>query len=122
MPKFLYTVLIASAVLWGALFKFMDSFEPTEAATISIFEILLTVTLTVTFSVPVFILLYKRAPIHTNLKPLYRKSLKWAGFFASGVVLAVLLKILNVLTYLNFILLVLLYFVVFRKLMSKRQA
>lgn len=120
MPKFLYTVIIAAVIMWAVILKFMDSFEPVGVAAISVFELLLLITLTLTFSIPVFSVLYKRAPMHTNLRPLFRKSLKWAVFFASGIALAVLLKIAGVLTYLNLILLTLLYFVLFRKLMSKR--
>ncbi|HLB51318.1 hypothetical protein A3F07_00040 [candidate division WWE3 bacterium RIFCSPHIGHO2_12_FULL_38_15] len=120
MPKFLYTVIIAAVIMWAIMLKFMDTFEPNGAAAISVFELLLLITLTITFSVPVFVVLYKHAPMHTNLRPLFRKSLKWSVFFASGVALAVLLKITDVLTYLNLILLTLLYFVLFRKLVSKR--
>ena len=110
MPKFIYTILIIDAVVWGIVAKFMFGSKPDSAVNFSVFLILFLVALTLTFSMPIYFYLYRKSPTFTNLRFIFRKSLKYGFYIGLCVCLILVLKFLHILTVLNAVLFLVLYF------------
>lgn len=108
MHKFIYTILIICLALWGLFAYILFNVSPESFQGILVFIIVLMFAMSFTFSVPIYIFYYKRAPTFSNLRYLYRKSLKWGLFLGAGICGYLLLRILKVDTLVNVGLLVLL--------------
>lgn len=112
MPKFIYTILIFDVAVWGIIVKFVFDNKPDLIANVSLFLILLLIALSLTFSIPIYFYFYKKSPTFTNLRFIFRKSLKYGFYIGLCVCLLFVLKFLHVLTVLNAFLFVVLYFTV----------
>ena len=110
MPKFIYTILIFDAAIWGVIAKFMLSNKPDSVVNIAVFLLLLLVALSLTFSMPIYFYFYRKSPTFTNLRFIFRKSLKYGFYIGLCVCLILVLKFFGVLTILNAILFLVLYF------------
>jgi hypothetical protein len=119
MPKFLYTALFLMVVFWGLWFRELHLTTPDSFLSKVPLLVLLFLSLGTTLSLPLYYLFYKQAPVLTNLKPIYRRSLRWSFFFSGGITFYFFLKVFGLLNPLNLILLLLLYFLLFFQL-SKR--
>lgn len=116
MPKFLYTIILAAVLLWGLCLKILTSVKPDSFFNILLFLVPLFFALALTLSVPFYFYFFKFAPTFTNLKNLYRRSLKWSVFFALGMTIVVSLKVFAVLNVINFILFCILYYAIYSQL------
>ncbi len=110
MPKFIYTILIIDVAVWGIIAKFIFGSKPDTIVNIIIFLSLLLVALTLTFSMPIYFYFYRKSPTFTNLRFIFRKSLKYGFYIGLCVCLILVLKFLHVLTVLNAVLFLVLYF------------
>lgn len=108
MHKFIYTILIICLALWGLFAYILFNVSPESLQGVFIFITVLMFAMAFTFSVPIYFFYYKRAPTFSNLRYLYRKSLKWGVFFGASLCGYLLLRILKVDTLVNVGLLLLL--------------
>ncbi len=116
MPKFMYTIFVISGVAWLSFYRFITHIPPDSYFRIVLFNVLLILSLTLTFSIPIYFYFHYKAPTFTNLRFLYRKSLRWSLFFAAGIVFVVVLKIFELDTPLNLILFGLFYVLLYMQL------
>lgn len=85
MPKFLYTILFMSALLWGVVFMLVLKLPPISFLNIFIFLTTLFVALSFTLSFCFYIFFAKKLPVQTNPRIIYKKSLKWGLFISFGI-------------------------------------
>lgn len=85
MPKFLYTVVTFAAITWWVLIKIVTKYPP--EGNLLILGVLLLVFLAIasTVSIPGYFFFKRKAPDFTNLRVLYRRSLK-VSFVAAGCI------------------------------------
>jgi hypothetical protein len=121
MPKFIYTVILLTLVSWGIWIHRLIKTSPDSTCSILIFLFFLFCSLALTFSIPIYMLFYRKAPTLTNLRPLYRRALKWSVFFSSGIILLLTLKAFDVLSIFNAGLLLALYTAVFMHFKKKNR-
>lgn len=126
MPSFLYTIFILVGGLWFWFYYYLTNNSPVDfdnkllIKNVIFMLVLLFLALSVTFSVPVYFYLHKKAPTFTNLRFLYRKSLKWGGFFGFGIAFLLGLRVFELDNIINVALFLFLYFLIFSQLRSKR--
>jgi len=125
MPKFLYTILFLMITFWTLLMKHWFLVDPipegkTDVNAVLIFLLLLFLALITTLSIPIYYFFHKKAPTFSNLRYLYRKSLKWSTFFSFGVVLYMGLRAFNLDTAINTFLFLVMYILMFLQLRSSR--
>lgn len=116
----MYTIIVLALVLWGICLHVLFSVAPGSVSGKFTFLIPLFLALTATISIPMYFFFFNKAPTFTNLKLLYRRSLKWALFFSFGLSVIVGLKIFGVFTIINVILFCILYFAVYMQLRSSK--
>jgi len=116
MPKFLYTIIVLALILWIWCIRVLSTVPPDSLTNILQFLISFFMALALTLSIPAYFFFYKKAPTFTNLKQLYRRSLKWSVFLAFGFTAVVGLKAFGSLTPLNLLLFVILYYAMFAQL------
>jgi len=125
MPKFLYTIIFLMVTFWTLLVRHWFLVDPlpdgiTDSNAILIFLLLLFLALITTLSVPIYYFFHKKAPTFSNLRFLYRKSLKWSTFFSFGIVLFLGLRAFNLDTIINIFLFLVTYVLMFLQLRSSR--
>lgn len=120
MPTFMYTVIFASIMLWAFLYRFMGTVAPDGFSNIFTFLALLFLAVSLTLSMPIYFYLQAKAPTFSNLRYLYRKSLRWSMFLALGPVFYLGLRAFNLDNLINTILYFVLYLLVFLQLRTKR--
>lgn len=101
MPRFLITVFLATAASFTGLVLFMKYVEPSGSRNLIIFFVLFWAFLTFLISLPTYALKYKFAPRLSNLKNVYRNSLRFSAFSALVLVGIAILKVLNSLNPIN---------------------
>ncbi len=101
MPRFLLTVFLATAASFTGLVLFMKYTEPSGTRNLIIFFFLFWVFLTFLISIPTYAINYKFAARLSNLKNVYRNSLRFSAFLAFALVGIACLKVLNSLNPLN---------------------
>jgi len=109
MPKFMYTIIILTLMFWGIWINRLNNSKPDSTLNILIFLGLLFFSLILSFSIPIYFYLYKKASTFTSLRLIYRRSLKWSLFFSSGIVLLLTLKAFSAMSFVNAGLLIVLY-------------
>jgi hypothetical protein len=114
MPKFLYTVLIAAVVSWGLFINQFLNTSTEGVGDVALFLVNLFISLSFTFSIILYFFFYKKAPSFTNLKFVYRKSLKWSLYFYYGILVLIFLKATTLLNIINLILFLVLYYFLFK--------
>lgn len=88
MPKFLYTIFLLAFTLWVSWFRILLYTTPNSALNIFTFLFLFFASITITTSIIFYFFSYKKAPDFTNLRLMYRKTLKWSsltGFIITGL-------------------------------------
>ncbi len=120
MPKFIYTIILSSLILWILLLRKVTFTQPNTTTSVIEFLLLLFLALTSTLSLAFYVIYYKKAPKFTNLKHIYRKSLKWAGFIGLYVAAIASLKAFKVLNIVDFLILTILFYITYAKLKKKR--
>lgn len=125
MPKFLYTIIILIVIFWTLLVRQMFLVNPLpegvqDVNAVLMFLLLLFLALNTTFSIPTYFILHKRAPTFSNLRFLYRKSLRWSTFLSFGIVFYLGLVVFKLDTYINTFLFLVTYVLIFLQLRSSR--
>lgn len=120
MPKFIYTIILLSLLSWLELYHYISHTAPDTLYKIVFFLFILFVALALTFSLPIYLIFHVRVPSFSNLKYLYRRSLKWALFLSFGVSFSAALWIFNLANLVNLALFVILYALVFMQLRGRR--
>lgn len=120
MPKFLYTILILSVLLWWGLIKIFTTKAPDSPQIILVSVGLLFLALTLTFSIPIYFYFYKKVPNFTNLKFVYRKSFRWSGVFSLFITGVLALRAFNLATPINLTLFLILCAMIVLYLRGKR--
>ncbi|MFC1756218.1 hypothetical protein ACFLZK_02385 [Patescibacteria group bacterium] len=125
MPKFLYTILFLMVTFWTLLVRHWFLVDPLpdgarDINAILIFLLLLFLALITTLSLPIYYFFHKQAPTFSNLRFLYRKSLKWSTFFSFGFVLYLGLRAFNLDTTINIFLFLVMYVLMFLQMRSTR--
>lgn len=121
MPKFLYTVIFLNIISWGTWAYRLINTKPDSTFNILIFLATFFTSLSLTLSLPIYLYFHKKAPNFTNVRFLYRKSLKWSLFFSSGILLLLTLKAFGVMNTLNAGLLIIIYITVFMHFKKKNR-
>lgn len=120
MPKFIKFIAVVTVLLWGWLTFLINKTMPSSYTSIFLFLSVLFLALSFSFSFPFYVIYKKRLPNFTNLKLLYRKSLKWGMFISFGVVGIAFLKALNLINLLNAGLFALLWVGIFFQIKGKK--
>lgn len=120
MPKFLYTIVVASIASWIGFYSYLTSTSPDTFTDILIFLGILLFALVMTLSLPIYYILHKQAPTFSNLRFLYRKSLKWSLFFSFGLVFLMGLRAYGLDNLVNVTLFVIFYFLLYIQIFNKR--
>jgi len=99
VPKFLFTVIIATLLVWTLFITFILKFPPENFIIIFAFLILMYFCLSLTLSIPLYF--YKQNRTRT-LKPrqVYRFGVRWGSFFSiiiTGIAGMRAFRILNLL-------------------------
>lgn len=120
MPSFLYTVIVINVFLWWYLVHWMITSRPDSAVNIFTFLFILFCALGLTLTFPFYFYFFKKVPLMTKLRAIYRRSLKWGFFLSSGVTFILGMKAFGVLTIINLILFTVLYYAIYLQLRAKR--
>ena len=120
MPKFIKFVVVLAVLLWVWLAFLVLKTLPNSYVSIFLFLGVLFLALSFTISLPFYFIYCKKLPNFTNLKLLYRKSLKWGMFISFGVVGLLFLKALNLINLLNSGLFGLLWIGIFFQIKGKK--
>ena len=120
MPKFLYTVFLATILSCIYVWNILVNTKPESTTQIVMFLITLGLAVGLVLSIIIYFLLLNRSPNFTNLKYLYRKSLKIGLVISSGVTLYLGLRAASLDNILNTILLVGIYIVILSNLFRRR--
>jgi len=108
-------------VLFWALFaKHVFYVEPNSLDAILIFHLLLFLALMSTLSLPFYFYFHVRAPTFSNLRFLYRKSIKWSTYLAFGIVSFMILRAFNLDNIVNITLFLIMYVLAFLQMRTKR--
>jgi len=110
---------------WTLLMKHWFLVDPipegkTDVNAVLIFLLLLFLALITTLSIPIYYFFHKRAPTFSNLRYLYRKSLKWSTFLSFGLILYMGLRAFNLDTTINTFLFLVMYVLMFLQMRSSR--
>ena len=120
MPKFLYTILGFTVLLWTGVYFLGKNLAPDTITNIFVFLCYLWVVLSVTFSIPVYFYFFRQAPKYTELRNIYRRSLKWGCYASFGVVGYLCLRAFKLVTVFNVVLFLALYIAVFVHIRTKK--
>lgn len=119
MPKFIYTIAISTVVSWYGIYIFIKNNEPDGVITIAVFLLLLFSSLLLFLSIPFYYFFHSRAPSFSNLRYLYRKSVKWASFLSFSTVFMLGLKMFGLASWINTILFIIIMIIVYLRFNSK---
>ncbi len=92
MPKFLYTTVIVSLLLWLSAYKYIFYSKPSTFLSIFIFLLLIFFAVLATASIPLYFYFHYKAPTFSNLRQVYRKSLRWSAYLSFGLVFLMMLR------------------------------
>lgn len=120
MPKFLYTIIALAIISWVYWVNLLTQSAPDSRVKIVQFLISLGIALSFTLSLAVFVILIKKSPNFTNMKYLYRKSLKISVTIASGIILYLGLRAYSLANILNTLLLLGIYVIVLSNTLRRR--
>jgi hypothetical protein len=120
MPKFLYTIIVLSTVFWALFVRHVYYTEPDSLERVLIFLLLLFLALMSTLSLPIYFYFHAKAPTFSNLRFLYRKSIKWSTYIALGVVFYLGLDAFNLDNIVNVTLFLIVYILAFLQMRTKR--
>jgi len=120
MPKFLYTIIFLSTLFWVLFARNAYVTQPDSLDTILIFLLLLFLALLSTLSLPIYFYFHAKAPTFSNLRFLYRKSIKWSTYLAFGVVLYMGLRAFSLDNIVNIALFLIMYVLAFLQMRSTR--
>ncbi|MBP7927792.1 hypothetical protein KAZ57_01455 [Patescibacteria group bacterium] len=120
MPKFVITILLFAAILWYGVFFSLTKTQPDSFNSIIGFLLRLFLALSLTLSLPVYFYLHKKAPTFSNLRHLYRKSIKWSMYVSFGAVFVLGLRAFNLGSWLNIGLFLVFYFLMYGYLKGPR--
>lgn len=121
MPGFIYTIIFFTIALWSGLLYIGNKIAPDTLQNIFVFLAFMYLTLGVTISLPIYFLLHRKAATYTNLRKIYRNSLKWSFFVSFGIVGTLGLKAFDLINPLNYGLFLLLYFVTYMQIKQKKR-
>ena len=96
MPRFLYTMAGLDLILWILWFRILVKIRPESPVNIIIFLSVLFAALTLLLSLPIYKRLHKKSPQFTNLRVIYRRSLKWAMFYGGAITILMALRAFKV--------------------------
>src|SRR5687768_7656714 len=120
MPKFIYTFIVSTLVLWVVVLFLGANISPDSGINIFIFLFGLFLGFGMTFTILSFLFFSRKFHIYATPRVLVRKAFKW-GFYASfGLTSLLTLKAFDLLTILNTILFLVIYFVLFNQFRSSR--
>ena len=120
MPKFLWTVIVLTASILAALILTISKTSPENTKNIAFFLIELFLFLTLLFSFIFYIVNYKRAPKYSDLRNIYRASIKPSLFLSTFITGTAVMKVAKALTPLNFILFTIFLICMFKLTSVKR--
>ncbi len=121
MPKFLFTVISISVILWVFVVFLINIISPDNLVNVFLLLFVLGIALSHSFSIPLYYYFHKRASAMTSLKMVYRRSVKWSIFLAFGVCATLMFKAFDLINILNYGLFLVLYASLFFWLKSKRR-
>lgn len=113
MPKFLYTVILLVVILWGIVYRLVNGFSPESSLIVLLFLVVLFFALALTLSIPVYVVLLKRAPRFTVLREIYRKAIRISLYISFGIILMLILRWLNLFNPITFVLFIAFYLLTF---------
>lgn len=120
MPKFLYTIIVLSILFWALFGRHVYLTEPNTLDNVLIFHLLLFLALMLTLSLPIYFYFHAKAPTFSNLRFLYRKSIKWSTYLAFGVVVFMILRAFRLDNIVNISLFLIMYVLAFLQMRSTR--
>jgi len=120
MPKFIYTIILLSALFWFLFGRHVYLTEPVSLDAVLIMLLLLFLALMSTLSLPIYFYLHAKAPTFSNLRFLYRKSIKWSTYLAFGAVFYMGLRAFKLDNIVNITLFLIMYVLAFLQMRTKR--
>jgi len=121
MPKFIYTITFVSVLLWVLVVWLINHFVPDNFLIIFMFLGIIFCALSVTLSLPLYVYFHKKATSLTNLKLIYRRSIKWGVFLAIGITGTLFFKAFDLINIFNYGLFLLLYAFLFSWFKSRNR-
>ena len=119
MPKSIFTMMVLDALIWYFWIRALFNTKYEGTADILKFLLLLFLALGLGLSVPLYFYFFKKAPDFTNLRLLYRRSIKWGFYLSFGVVFVAGLKAFEILNIINMILFAVLYVAMFHQIKGR---
>lgn len=105
----MYTVLLATTFLWYGIYRVLTQQTPESTSIVLLFLGLLFFAIILTLSIPLYFILLKKAPRFTELREIYRKSIKISGYISLGIIILLGLNILELLNIITLALFTMLY-------------
>ena len=121
MPKFIYTITFVSVLLWVLVVWLINHFVPDNFLIIFMFLGIIFCALSVSLSLPLYGYFHKKATSLTNLKLIYRRSIKWGVFLAIGITGTLFFKAFDLINIFNYGLFLLLYAFLFSWFKSRNR-
>ena len=121
MPNFLYTVIALSILTWGALLKYMNSVPPETNLSKALFCLLFFAAASLSLSVIYYRYEFKKAPKMSDLKKLYRNTIKRSLYLSAIMTSIVFLKIFDLLSPISVLVLALVVGVIYRSYSKRRR-
>jgi hypothetical protein len=121
MPKYVKSLLVLCVLLWvWWVYLLFLGILPNSYGEIFLFLGVLFFSLGLTFSFIFYFIYVKKYPSFTDMRVLFRRSLKWGFFISFGFIGLGFLKALNIISLLNAGLFGLLYAATFIQLRGRR--
>jgi hypothetical protein len=98
----------------------MNSTPPDTTEKILIALLILFFALGLSLAIPLYLRLKKKLPDLANQRVIFRKSIKWSFFLASGLVFIFFAKAFNVLNIANLLLFAIFYYAIYLQLRAKK--
>lgn len=120
MPKFFYTVILATLAAWAGVFIVGSEIVPDSSPHILIFMFSLLVAVGISLTACVFVYLNRRASLFMDRHVLFKKSLKYGYFLGFFIVGILTLRVFDIATPLNYFLFTFLCLVLYKQFKSSR--
>jgi hypothetical protein len=119
MPRFMYTIIFLSCVLWLVTGVWVFMVTPDSITKIFVLLFIIFCAISLSLSVPIFFAEIKRAHHHGLEKPTYRRSLRLSMFIGLFITGTLGLKAFNLVNVINVILFLILCGTIFPFVIKK---
>ena len=120
MPRFLYSVIFVTLLLWGTIIYMIFNIPPASIILICLFLVLMFFGFSTLVSFPIYFTFVKKTKHNPEYRTLYRKSFRWGLLIGFGLACLLFLKVFNLINLVTIALFLLFYSVLLYQMRYNR--